>query len=311
MISVLEAFQGTEGREEFRVKVVKRLLRDMTSSSVKPVALVGPGRIGQALGRLLVQAGVRIEWIAARRQAAARNAARFIGAGHAVAMRSPELTRARILLLTTSDSALPAVARSMGKERPSWKGCVVLHTGGAWPAGGDASVLEPFRRRGAAAASLHPLQTVPSREAGVQNLIGCYWTIEGDREGVRLARRWARALGGVALNIAPQQKATYHAAAVMACAGAVTLMESAERLMKSCGIAPVQARRMLAGFVAQTARNFGELGGRRSLTGPAARGDWTTIRKHRAALRRNAPDLLPLYRELLRSMLTIARRKPI
>lgn len=269
------------------------------------MALVGPGRLGQALGRLLVEAGVRIEWIAARRPIAARSAMRFIGPGHAVTLTSPELGRARVLLLTTSDSALPGLARSMAKQRPSWKGCVVLHTSGAWPAGGAASVLEPFRRRGASAASLHPLQTVPSREAGIQNLIGCYWTVEGDPQGVRLARRWVRALQGIALSIAPKQKATYHAAAVMACAGVVTLMESAERLIKSCGIAPAQARRMLAGFVAETARNFGRVGGRRSLTGPAARGDWSTIRKHQAALRRQAPDLLLLYRELLRAMLKL------
>lgn len=283
--------------------------RRKTETNREAVALVGPGRIGQALGRLLVNAGVRIEWIAARRPSAARAAARFVGAGHAITLRSPELARARILLLTTSDSVLPAVARSMAEERSSWEGCFVLHTSGAWPAGGDASVLSPFRRRGAAAASLHPLQTVPSREAGIQNLIGCYWTIEGDPEAVRLARRWVQALGGAALNIAPQQKPVYHAAAVMACAGVVTLMESAERLMKSCGIAPVQARRMLAGFVAETARNFGKLGGRRSLTGPAARGDWATIRRHKAALQRQAPDLVPLYRELLRGMLSLVGQK--
>ena len=274
------------------------------------MALIGPGRIGQALGRLLVQAGVRIEWIAARRLAAARDAARFIGAGQAVALTSPKLDRVRVLLLTTSDSALHEVARSMAKARPSWKDCVVLHTSGAWPAGGDASVLEPFRRRGASAASLHPLQTVPNREAGIRNLVGCYWTIEGDAEGVRLARRWVRALRGVALSIAPQQKAAYHAAAVMACAGVVALMEGSERLLKSCGVAPVEARKMLAGFVAETAANFGKLGGRRSLTGPAARGDWSTIRRHQVALRRQAPDLLPLYRELLRAMLKIAGQEP-
>jgi len=280
----------------------------MAYSGELAVALIGPGRIGQALGRLLAQKGVRIEWIAARRPSAARDAARFIRASRAVTL-SPELDRARVLLLTTSDSALPEVARSMAQKRSDWKGCIVLHTSGAWPAGGDDSVLEPFRRRGASAASLHPLQTVPSREAGIHNLVGCYWTIEGDPEGVRLARRWVRALRGVALSIAPQQKAAYHAAAVMACAGVVTLMESAERLMKLCGVEEKQSRRMLAGFVAETARNFGKFGGRRSLTGPAARGDWATIRKHQEALRRQAPDLLPLYRELLRAMLRLGGRK--
>ena len=274
------------------------------------MALIGPGRIGQALGKLLSNAGVRIEWIAARRSSAARAAARFIGSGHAVTLRPsgiPDLNAARIVLLTTSDSALPEVARFLAAQRTEWQGRVVLHTSGAWPAGEESSVLQPFRRRGASAASLHPLQTVPSREAGVRNLVGCFWAVEGDPKAVRLARRWVRLLRGHTLTIAPQRKAAYHAAAVIACAGVVTLMESAERLMNVSGVERSQARKMLAGFVSETAANFGRLGGRRSLTGPASRGDWATIRKHQAALRSEAPDLVPLYRELLRSMLKLAR----
>jgi predicted short-subunit dehydrogenase-like oxidoreductase (DUF2520 family) len=278
----------------------------MRHSSPGAVALVGPGRIGQALGRLLAEAGVRIDWIAARRLSAARKAVRFIGAGRAVALPSPELSRARILLLTTSDSALPEVARSLAGQRANWEGCVVLHTSGAWPAGGDDSVLQPLRRRGASAASLHPLQTVPSREAGVRNLIGCFWTVEGDPEAVRLARRWVRFVRGTALRIESQHKAAYHAAAVMACAGVVTLMDAAERLMISAGVPASQVRKMLRRFVAETATNFEKLGARRALTGPAVRGDWATVRKHRAALRRHAAYLAPLYGQLLQSMMRIA-----
>jgi len=292
------------------------------------VALIGPGRIGQALGKLLADAGARIGWIAARRPSAARSAARFIGGGHAVtlpvvvqassllrprrqdACTTTDLNAARILLLTTSDSALPDAARFLAAQRTNWKGRVVLHTSGAWPAGGESSVLQPFRARGASAASLHPLQTVPSREAGVRNLIGCFWAVEGDPGAVRLARRWVRLLRGHTLTVAPQRKAAYHAAAVIACAGVVTLMESAERLMNLSGVERSQARKMLAGFVSETAANFGRLGGRRSLTGPASRGDWATIRKHQAALRSEAPDLVPLYRELLRSMLKLAGQQP-
>ena len=34
------------------------------------------------------------------------------------------------------------------------------------------------------------------------------------------------------------------------------------------------------------------------LTGPIARGDWTTVDAHLAALHQSAPDLEPLYRAL-------------
>jgi len=276
----------------------------------REVALVGPGRFGQALGCLLSRAGVKIGWVVARRASVARNAARFIGMGRPVAIKSAEIAEASVLLITTSDSALSRVARQIAERRESWKGRIVLHTSGAWPAGGSASVLQPFRRRGAAAGSLHPLQTVPRREAGVRNLTGCFWAVEGDPAAVRLARRWVRALGGSAFTLRAKRKPSYHAAAVIACAGVVTLMESAQRLLADCGVGRRESRKMLQGFVGETAKNFAVLGGRRALTGPVMRGDWETIRRHLMTLEHAAPDLIPLYQELVRAMVRIAGRRP-
>jgi predicted short-subunit dehydrogenase-like oxidoreductase (DUF2520 family) len=274
------------------------------------VALIGPGRVGQAMGRLLAQSGVRIEWVAARRAAAARKAARFIGAGRVLTLDAPELARAQAFLITTSDSALGQVASSLASTRRDWRGAVVLHTSGAWPASGPASVLRPLRELGAATGSLHPLQTVPSREAGVRNLIGCYWALEGDASALRLARHWVCALQGTAVVVKPNRKGAYHAAAVISCAGVVTLMAASQRLLESSGVSPGRARRMLEGFVAETARSFARLGAKGALTGPAVRGDWATIRRHRAALQAFAPGLAPLYRELLRAMASIAGARP-
>jgi predicted short-subunit dehydrogenase-like oxidoreductase (DUF2520 family) len=66
---------------------------------------------------------------------------------------------------------------------------------------------------------------------------------------------------------------------------------------------------MLRQFVAETANNFADLGARRALTGPAVRGDWTTIRRHLAALRKSAPEFEPVYQSLLQAMLRLAGAK--
>jgi predicted short-subunit dehydrogenase-like oxidoreductase (DUF2520 family) len=117
-------------------------------------------------------------------------------------------------------------------------------------------------------------------------------------------------LGGRSFIIDPDRKAAYHAAAVISCAGIVTLMEISKRLLESCGIAPGPSRRMLEAFVSETARNFGELGVPRALTGPAVRGDWATIEMHLAVLRRQAPGAVPLYRELTRQILVLTGQRP-
>ena len=270
------------------------------------IALVGPGRLGQAMGKLLHREGFRVRFIVARRKPAAQRAVKFIGGGRPVAMNSPEIAQVPIVLLTTSDAALSSVAEHLAGLQVDWKGKVVLHTSGSLP----ASVLSPLRRRGAAIGSVHPYQTIPSAAAGLRNLPGAYWAIEGDAAACQVATRWVKTLGGVAFRVHPSRKVLYHASAFLVCPTLVTLMDHSLRLLRHSGVPEKIARPMLARFVSETVRNFEQMGGRRSLTGPAVRGDWPVIRKHLHALRRISPDVVPIYLELLRAMLRLAGRRP-
>ena len=276
---------------------------------VRSVAIIGPGRIGQAMGRLLAESHLPVAFLAARRPAAARRAVRFIGKGKAIGLADPGLTRASIFLITTSDAAIADVARGLarlGQGDTAWKGKVVLHTCGSLP----SAVLQPLKARGAAIGSVHPYQTVPSPQAGVRNLRGCYWALEGDRRAVRLARDWVRCLGGVAFTIRPEHKTLYHLSAFLVSPTVVTLMAQSAALLVRANIPAKISRPMLRQFVTETVKNFAELGARRALTGPAVRGDWATIRRHRKALRLIAPAFVPVYEHLLSVMLKQAQTPP-
>ena len=164
---------------------------------MRTVAIVGPGRIGQAMGRLLAESRVPIAFIAARNSAAARRAAQFIGKGKPIGLADPRLCEASVILITTSDSAVAEVARELARQgtgKRAWQGKVVLHTCGSLP----SNVLRPLKLRGAAIGSVHPYQTVPSPKAGARNLRNCFWALEGDRAALLVARDWVRRLGGVA-----------------------------------------------------------------------------------------------------------------
>jgi predicted short-subunit dehydrogenase-like oxidoreductase (DUF2520 family) len=278
------------------------------NNSRSGVAIIGPGRVGQALGRLLAQSRVPIAYVGARRLARARQAGRFIRQGKPLALAGPELMRASVFLLTTSDSALARVAEelaSQGSGKEAWRGKVVLHTCGSLP----SAVLRPLKLRGAAIGSLHPYQTVPSPQAGVRNLRGCFWGIEGDPQALQVARRWVKLLKGVAFRIHPKKKTLYHLSAFLVSPTLVTLMEQSTRLLRKAGVPPGIARPMLRQFVTETTKNFAEIGARRALTGPAVRGDWPTIRRHLAALERAAPRFVPVYETLLQAMLRLVGRK--
>jgi predicted short-subunit dehydrogenase-like oxidoreductase (DUF2520 family) len=275
---------------------------------VRSVAIIGPGRIGQAMGCLLAQSRVPIAFIAARNPAAARRAARFIGEGKPIGLADPRLQGASVLLIATSDSAVAELGRELakqGKERDAWQGKVVLHTCGSLP----SAALRPLKLRGAAIGSLHPYQTVPNPQAGARNLRGCFWALEGDRQALRVARDWVRRLEGAPFSVRPKEKTLYHLSAFIVCPTVVTLMAQAAGLLKQAGVPVRISRPMLRQFVAETAKNFAELGARRALTGPAVRGDWATIRRHLAALRRSAPAFEPVYQSLLQAMSRLAGAK--
>ncbi|MDR3675217.1 MAG: DUF2520 domain-containing protein [Acidobacteriota bacterium] len=274
---------------------------------IRSIAIIGPGRIGQAMGRLLMQSRVPIAFIAARKLAAARRAVGFIGEGVPSSLADPRLLSASVLLITTSDSAIGEVAfelAKLGKGRDAWRNKVVLHTCGSLP----SDVLRPLKLRGAAIGSLHPFQTVPSPQAGVRNLRGCFWALEGDRPALLVARDWVKRLGGVAFSIRPREKALYHLSAFIVCPTVVTLMAQAASLLKQAGVPAGISRPMLRQFVGETAKNFADMGPRRALTGPAVRGDWATIRRHLAALKRSAPGFVPVYQSLLKAMLALAAK---
>ncbi len=287
-----------------------------TRRSDPGIAIIGPGRLGQALGRLLAGQGFRIRCVAARRVELARRAVRFIGSGKPLALSAAgkELVQAGVVLLTVADAALPELARDLASgprgrghdgsqaQARSWRGKVVLHTCGSLP----ASVLLPLKRQGAAVGSLHPFQTIPNPVVGLRNLRGCFWGIEGDRKALRIAKSWIEALDGVSFRVNPSRKISYHLAAFLACPTVVTLMDESMRLLRRSGVPEKIARPMLGRFVTSTAHNFVELGARPALTGPAVRRDWPTIRRHLATLRGLSPETVPIYRALLQGMLRLA-----
>lgn len=270
------------------------------------IAIVGPGRLGQALGRLLNCAGFSVQFVVSRRLAAAQRATRFIGSGRPVTLDLAELNEARVFLLTVSDGAIAPVAEHLAAGLGRWRGKVVLHTCGSLP----SSVLAPLGEKGAAIGSLHPYQTIPSPAAGTRNLRNCFWAIEGDPAARRVAERWVRALGGTAFTVRPADKILYHASAFLVCPTLVALMDFSQSLLRQCGVGEKISRPMLARFVAETVESYRKLGARGALTGPVARGDWESVRQHLKALKRHAPEVVPAYKALLRPMLKLAGRKP-
>jgi predicted short-subunit dehydrogenase-like oxidoreductase (DUF2520 family) len=181
---------------------------------------------------------------------------------------------ADLVLLAVPDAAIAEVAR--GVAVGPW----VAHISGAT----SLVALDPHRRR----FSVHPLQTL-TRQSGPEQLDGAWAAVTAESEEARETARWlAQTLGLHPFDLADADKPLYHAGAVMASNFLVTLYRAAARLLEETGappeaLVPLMTRTIENGFV---------------LTGPIARGDWSTVEAHLRALEQRAPDLVPLYRAL-------------
>jgi predicted short-subunit dehydrogenase-like oxidoreductase (DUF2520 family) len=197
--------------------------------------------------------------------------------------------------LCVSDDAIAASARELS-TRGGWKGKVVLHSSGAL----SAELLAPLARRGAATATLHPMQSFVRSARG--EMRGIWFGIEGDDHAVRLARRIALDLGGKPLRVEPRNKALYHAMGSFSSPMVVAVLALAERIAREAGV-PKRARRgMIEPILLRTIQNYMRHGPAAAFSGPLVRGDVITIRAHLAALRR-VPGALEVYKALVKSAL--------
>jgi predicted short-subunit dehydrogenase-like oxidoreductase (DUF2520 family) len=266
----------------------------------RPLVLVGPGRAGRALGRSWTRAGGRLALIVARTPSAAARAGRELGGRGATAAGLPK--RCEILVLAVPDDRIADVARDLARRTTCR---FAFHLSGALP----ASVLAPFRHRGASVASLHPLRafSADSSAAAADARGGARWkgalvAIEGDPEAVAFGERLAAALGAVGRRIDTASKPLYHAAATLAAGGTMALLSVAVRAAVRAGLSEADARAALGRLASEAAaatvmRPFVD-----AYTGPIARRDAQTVRAHRAAAG-GARDFLELYRILAREIL--------
>jgi predicted short-subunit dehydrogenase-like oxidoreductase (DUF2520 family) len=208
------------------------------------VRVIGPGRAGCSLARGLDKAGWRVLGLLGR-----DDDLRDAAAG------------ADLLVIATPDAAIAAAAAVVEPDDR----CVVAHLAGAL----GLDVLAPHTRR----ASIHPLRSLPTTSS---DLSGAWFAVAGDE----LGRAVVADLDGRLVPVDDVARTAYHAAAVMASNHLVALLGAVERVAATAGV-PLAA---FLDLVRGTVDNVEVLGPEAALTGPVARGDWETVRRHLEAI---------------------------
>src|SRR5688572_21837064 len=273
---------------------------------MKPVLhLLGAGRAGSALLRLLHREGHEIGRVVARGLESAEASVAAIGAGTAGTEPAQAFGDESITLLGLPERALAPAAAELSRKLPPLRGAIALHLSGSVA----AEVLAPLRGRGVEIGSIHPLASFADRASPPDSLEGTTFDVDGDARARAVARDLARELRGHVVELGADGKALFHAAASVASNAFVALFDLACRLAERAGASPLAARGAMTALVSSTLDNLARSGSPAALTGPIERGEIGVIERHLDAIARRAPQELELYLECARATLAVALRK--
>lgn len=267
-----------------------------------PAVVVGTGRVASALAHGLAGVG-RLAGVSGRD--AGRVAALAASCGVPTLTYAEAATQVRdrggLLVLAVSDDAITVVAAELARVAPEVDAArgraAVVHCSGA--TGPDA--LAALAARGWATGCWHPFQAFPTTAARLAP--GTLCTITAPEPLATRLETLARDLGGVPARLAPEHRATYHAAASLAVLGTVAAVTQAEALLRACGLGE-GSRQALTDLARGSLAAVDAVGPAQALTGPLVRGDTGTLARHRAALD-DQPPALDLYAAAARAVIPL------
>ncbi|MCK4308291.1 DUF2520 domain-containing protein, partial [candidate division WOR-3 bacterium] len=210
------------------------------------IGIIGPGRVGTALGGAFKQAGYEITGIVSRNQEHASRCMRITGCEYwssnpqdLINVRAglkPALTD--LILIAVPDSQIKNVVKKLFPLReinsritiqkegqlqgiaPTPNKLILAHTSGVLP----SNILGVKH-----SLSMHPISSF----AGGKLPRGTYFGIEGD---IEIGKKLVKSIGGIPIVIPSEHKALYHAGLNFGAAYILTLLEKGRELLELSGV---------------------------------------------------------------------------
>lgn len=274
------------------------------------IAFIGAGKVGKALGLYLKNNGITIIGYYSRSYQSAVNAARLTDTSPYCSLT--ELIKAAdVIAITTPDDVIAEVADqiSAAVSADSQLALTIADKSFAHMSGVYSSeLLENLSDLGATTFSLHPLLAFTEPERSAKALENAYFAIDGS--GAHYQQIFDK-LAGISDNlieIAPEEKALYHAALAVISNYQITIADLGLRMLTEAGFTREQALQFVEPLVRQTVDNLFVQDSGQALTGPIARGDAGTVAKHVQALAETNEEWLESYCQLGKQTIDLALR---
>ena len=174
-------------------------------------------------------------------------------------------------------------------------GMTVIHFSGSK----KTNILDSARKAGASVACMHPLKSFASPVEAAKTLENTLFGVTYDKNDIKVKKSidiLLALLKGKAVFVENDKKTLYHACACIASNYLVSLLDFASDAGSEVGLDPNIFLRGLVNLSEGTLLNIKELGTKKALTGPIARGDTHTVSEHIETLKGvNREDIKELY----------------
>ena len=259
------------------------------------IAIIGVGRVGSAMAIALDNAGYQISCLLDK-DPSRKHSFPIKGEVKILSNKLSNLPSVDIVLLAVPDDEIQVVvAELVAIYKNRILSNFLFHTSGVL----SSDIFQPLRKKYAIqCASLHPIQTFPGNKDDYKKLRNIYFGIEGDDKAIMIAKNIIKSLGSRTLVIPKEFKPIYHLACTIASNYLHTLVYLVIDLFKELKLSEKEIINVIFPLISTTVKNIHKNGLENTLTGPIARGDVGTVKKHLEILSRQFPQYEVVYKQL-------------
>jgi len=244
-------------------------------------AIIGAGRISYSLTSTLIKNGYKITSVISRNiESAQKLAQKFSIKNYSTDFKTISKST-KLFFLTVPDDEIKKVAERLSHLKLEFKNTYFVHLSGSE----NISVLNSIKRMGGITASIHPMQTFPSKK--VFSLKNVYAAVEtSDEKHFRYLAKLSKNLGMIPFKIKSDQKTFYHLAGVFASNFLAGNLFVAKKMLMENDIDEKMFFNILSSTIKSTLSNVKKAGPAKALSGPVERGDVQTILNHISSLKK-------------------------
>lgn len=263
------------------------------------IGFIGAGKVGYSLGRYFKEHQISIAGYYSRTLQSAMDAAQFVGTNYYSTLEEV-VEDSEVLFITVPDGAISDIWDQLKALQVADK--CICHCSGVL----SSQIFSDIAKYHCYGYSIHPLLAISSKQNSFKELSNAIFTIEGASRYLMELKQMITNCGNTIIELKPQEKVRYHAAAVLSSNLVLALLETAIEELIVCGFTREEAAKALLPLACGNVEHLKQQSIEDALTGPVERDDVGTVKSHLDSLSGAHREI---YRLLSRTACQIAKRK--